>query len=115
MLGTLNDLVLGELQQMSPPQDKFDRFSKYLKKTHNKTASLMANGSYAVTVLAESFAGQDVTQPLSKNAHAYGANLGMAFQLVDDKLDFTASQTQMGKPVVADMRYMCIGPKLLYL
>ncbi len=105
MLGTLEDLVIGEFQQMNPPKDKHERFEKYLKKTYNKTASLMSNAAYAVTVLAESQSGQIDTQPLSNLARAYGTNLGMAFQLIDDKLDFTAGHEQLGKPAGADMKY----------
>jgi octaprenyl-diphosphate synthase len=34
----------------------------------------------------------------------YGRNLGMAFQIVDDVLDFTASEDVLGKPVASDLR-----------
>ena len=35
--------------------------------------------------------------------YAYGRNLGICFQLVDDLLDFTASEDEMGKPVLSDL------------
>ena len=35
--------------------------------------------------------------------YAYGRNLGICFQLVDDLLDFTASQEELGKPVLSDL------------
>jgi geranylgeranyl pyrophosphate synthase len=34
----------------------------------------------------------------------YGGNLGLAFQVVDDILDFTSSEAQLGKPVGSDLR-----------
>ena len=34
----------------------------------------------------------------------YGCELGMAFQIVDDILDFTGEQTRVGKPVASDLR-----------
>ena len=34
----------------------------------------------------------------------YGRNAGLAFQLVDDLLDFTASPEQLGKPVLSDLK-----------
>ena len=34
----------------------------------------------------------------------YGRNLGMAFQIVDDVLDLTASEEMLGKPVASDLR-----------
>ena len=37
-------------------------------------------------------------------AWGYGKNLGIAFQLVDDVLDFTSSQEELGKPVGSDVR-----------
>jgi octaprenyl-diphosphate synthase len=37
-------------------------------------------------------------------AGAYGRNLGMAFQIVDDVLDLTASENVLGKPVASDLR-----------
>ena len=36
--------------------------------------------------------------------HAFGYNVGMAFQIVDDVLDFTSSEEELGKPVGNDLR-----------
>ena len=41
---------------------------------------------------------------LQSVAFQYGRQLGMAFQLVDDLLDFIATSAQLGKPVAADLR-----------
>ena len=51
MSKSLSDLVLGELQQMNGSK-KNDPFESYLKKTYNKTASLMANSCQAVAHIA---------------------------------------------------------------
>src|SRR5579885_2055413 len=45
----------------------------------------------------------------------YGRNLGMAFQLVDDLLDFTASEAVLGKPVGNDLREGKVTLALIYL
>lgn len=37
-------------------------------------------------------------------AYQYGRNLGLAFQLVDDMLDFVSSAEEMGKPTAADLK-----------
>lgn len=41
---------------------------------------------------------------LSEVAFEYGRNLGIAFQLVDDLLDFISSSDAMGKPTAADLK-----------
>ena len=121
MAAILQDLVVGEFQQMAKPKDdKKSRFDIYLDKNYNKTASLMANGCKAAVVLV----GNVVESLVAKNedkdairegwtdgikampdlAHSFGKNLGVAFQLVDDWLDFTQGVQQLGKPAAADLR-----------
>lgn len=43
-------------------------------------------------------------QELSDLAFEYGRNMGLAFQLVDDLLDFVSSAEAMGKPTAADLK-----------
>merc|ERR1712107_82667 len=45
-----------------------------------------------------------VDNSLVENAFQYGGNIGIAFQLVDDLLDFTVSADQLGKPAAADLK-----------
>src|SRR5205085_975928 len=45
----------------------------------------------------------------------YGKNLGIAFQLVDDLLDFTASEAVLGKPVGTDLREGKVTLPLIYV
>ena len=108
----IEDLVIGELQQLSAnPDDKNDRFSGYLTKTYNKTASLMANSCQAVAQMAL----QENSNNLQKSdeaarmtiesAYLYGKNLGIAFQLIDDWLDFSSTAEALGKPAAADLKY----------
>ena len=44
----------------------------------------------------------------------YGRNAGLAFQLVDDLLDFTASAQQLGKPVLSDLKEGKVTLPLIY-
>lgn len=44
----------------------------------------------------------------------YGLNVGMAFQMIDDLLDFTASPERLGKPVVNDLREGKVSLPLIY-
>ncbi|KIJ66433.1 hypothetical protein HYDPIDRAFT_86698 [Hydnomerulius pinastri MD-312] len=94
----------------SPTSTSFpDRWSTYLKKTYLKTASLMAKGARAAVVLGGCREGE----VWKEVAYAYGRNLGIAFQLVDDILDFSSSTT-LGKPGSgADLRLgLATGPVL---
>ncbi|XP_059154709.1 all trans-polyprenyl-diphosphate synthase PDSS1-like isoform X2 [Physella acuta] len=94
----LEDLVSGEFMQLGSKEDENERFSHYLKKTYKKTASLIANTCKAVAVLGE------CDELMSELAYQYGRNLGIAFQLVDDLLDFISSESIMGKPTAADLK-----------
>lgn len=73
-------------------------FEVYIAKTFFKTASLIANSSRAVALLAGHGG------PPADAAYAYGENIGLAFQLVDDVLDYTSSADVLGKPVLNDLR-----------
>ncbi|XP_033724586.1 decaprenyl-diphosphate synthase subunit 1-like [Pecten maximus] len=94
----IEDLVRGEFMQLGSKEDENARFNHYLKKTFKKTASLIANTCKAVAVLAE--CPDDVVEL----AFQYGRNIGIAFQLIDDLLDFTSCDHVMGKPTAADLR-----------
>ncbi|KAK9813829.1 hypothetical protein WJX73_000632 [Symbiochloris irregularis] len=93
----IEDLVSGEILQMTTSPDQLVSLDHYVRKTFFKTASLMANSCKAIAILG----GQPVE--VSKLAWDYGRNLGLAFQLVDDLLDFTGSTKSLGKPALNDL------------
>merc|ERR1739838_989728 len=93
----LADLVQGEFMQLQNKEES-ERFEHYLSKSFNKTASLMAYSCRANAVLA------GVEEHLVEGAFQYGRNIGIAFQLVDDLLDFIVSADQLGKPAAADLK-----------
>ncbi|KAK8404172.1 hypothetical protein O3P69_000324 [Scylla paramamosain] len=94
----LSDLVQGEFMQLGSKENENERFAHYLKKTFKKTASLIAYSCKAVAILS----GAD--DSLQEVAFQYGRNVGIAFQLVDDLLDFVSSSSTMGKPTAADLK-----------
>ena len=87
----LADLVQGEFMQLQNKENEAERFEHYLTKSFNKTASLMAYSCRANALLA------GVSSALVEGAFQYGRNIGIAFQLVDDLLDFSVSAEQLGK------------------
>jgi len=94
----LLDLVQGEFMQMGSKEDENERFSHYIHKSFKKTASLIAYTCKAVAFQS------GANQSFQEAAFQYGRNLGIAFQLVDDLLDFVSSQAELGKPAAADLR-----------
>merc|ERR1719270_2933021 len=94
----LADLVQGEFMQLQNKDDEGERFEHYLSKSFNKTASLMAYSCRANAVIS------GVDSSLVEQAFQYGRNIGIAFQLVDDLLDFIVSADQLGKPAAADLK-----------
>ena len=91
-------MVEGELMQM----DWLGRIDltedEHLSLVHRKTAYLFSVCARLGAILA----GADAK--MEQRMGDYGWNLGMAFQLVDDVLDFTATKDVLGKPVGSDLR-----------
>jgi all-trans-nonaprenyl-diphosphate synthase len=91
------DLAEGEIQQGLNRFDASLSIEAYLEKSYYKTASLIANSSKAAGCLS------DVSPELREDLYQYGRNLGLAFQIVDDVLDFTSSSETLGKPAGSDL------------
>jgi geranylgeranyl pyrophosphate synthase len=106
---TLMVICNGEVQQMFDGQRGQD-VGQYERRIHAKTASLIAMCAEAGAVLAD--AEEGVTAAL----RLYGEQLGLAFQIVDDVLDFVADEGTLGKPVGSDLRQGLVTlPLLLFL
>ncbi|ORX37668.1 isoprenoid synthase domain-containing protein [Kockovaella imperatae] len=94
------NLVEGEVMQLkatTEPEEAPTKkgFEEYMRKTYLKTASLMAKSARAAVILG-GCGGRD-GEWVKDVAYGYGRNLGIAFQLVDDALDFNPAAA-MGKP-----------------
>jgi all-trans-nonaprenyl-diphosphate synthase len=92
------DLASGEIQQGLSRFDSSISIETYLKKSYYKTASLIANSSKAAGLLSET------SQETAEHLYSYGRHLGLAFQIVDDILDFTSSLDTLGKPAGSDLK-----------
>lgn len=75
-----------------------ERLHYYLRKNFYKTGSLMANSCKSAALLG------DYPAELVDASYRYGKHVGMAFQLVDDVLDFEGTLSQMGKPALSDLK-----------
>lgn len=94
---TLMHMATGELDQDVSAFDWSRGVRDYFRRIGGKTASLLATACEGGAIV--SGAPEDWIQAL----HDYGQNLGMAFQIVDDVLDFTGDEAVMGKPVGSDL------------
>lgn len=109
------NLVEGEFMQLKNtaldeknPAWTEETLSYYLQKTYLKTASLISKSCRAAALL-----GQNAPEVVEA-AYSYGRNLGLAFQLVDDMLDYSISATELGKPAGADLELGLATAPLLF-
>ncbi|TGG87705.1 MAG: solanesyl diphosphate synthase [Aphanocapsa feldmannii 277cV] len=102
------DLAEGEIRQGLNRFDTGQGFQAYLEKSYWKTASLVANSARAAGVLS--------SLPLQRldGLARFGKQLGLAFQVVDDILDFTGSDKQLGKPAASDLASGYLTAPVLY-
>ena len=94
---TLMVMAKGEIGQDLTAYDSRQTVRDYLQRIAGKTASLFATACEGGAVVAE--APEEWVEAL----RSYGHNFGMAFQIVDDILDFTGDEAEMGKPVGSDL------------
>ena len=81
----------------------------YYRTIEAKTAALFVLACHSGAILGEAPA--DGTEALRR----YGRSLGLAFQIVDDILDLTGDEAELGKPVGSDLRQGVITLPLIYL
>lgn len=104
---TLATIVGGEITQLFDSRGKASR-DEYYKRIYAKTASLFR----ASTLCAALVSPEDKT--IVDQMEAFGYEIGMAFQIVDDILDFTGEQTTVGKPVASDLRMGLVTLPAIY-
>ena len=94
---TLSIIVNGEISQLFG-KSKLPSLEEYYYRIYEKTGSLFALSAGAPVMISP--ADRKFIQP----AESYGKEIGKAFQIVDDVLDFTGDQERVGKPIGNDLR-----------
>lgn len=97
LIDLTQQMVEGELLQMEK-LGKCVSLKEHFDLIFRKTACLFATSMRLGGILG------DATEAEERCLEDYGRNLGMAFQIVDDVLDLTASEDVLGKPVASDLR-----------
>jgi geranylgeranyl pyrophosphate synthase len=106
---TLAIIVNGEINQLFIGRGLASR-ENYYQRIYAKTASMFELASGAAAMLSP------VEADVVENSRAFGYEIGMAFQIMDDVLDFISDESQVGKPVANDLRQGLITlPALYYL
>ncbi|OQX62518.1 MAG: hypothetical protein B5M51_05940 [Anaerolinea sp. 4484_236] len=104
---TLAIIVSGELTQMFDSRGLASR-ENYYQRIYAKTASLFELSTSGAAIISP------VEPKTVETARVFGHQLGMAFQIVDDILDFTGEQAAIGKPVGSDLLQGLITLPALY-
>ena len=103
---TLSDLASGEMLQLQKAAQGDTSQEDYLRIIYSKTASLFEASCVSAAVCA------GASEEMVEAARAYGVSTGIAFQIKDDILDYTATDA-LGKPVGIDLREKKITLPLL--
>src|SRR6516225_4548189 len=102
-------MVEGELLQLTHLHRMDVSEDDYLELAYRKTACLFS----ACVRLGAILGG--MSEEAELRLGSYGANLGLAFQMIDDLLDFTSSEETLGKPIGSDLREGKLTLPLIYL
>lgn len=100
----MEKILLGELNQMDRKYDSNMRMRDYLNQIQGKTAQLFALSCYSGAY----------NSPYARQAYQIGSNIGMAFQITDDILDFASDDSKTGKPILQDVKNGIYTAPVLY-
>ena len=110
MATALESLVAGEIMQLKSSPEELLQMESYLRKSYYKTASLICYACRSVALLGGHAYGSTVATACEE----FGFHMGLAFQIQDDILDFTAAASILGKPALADMSLGLSTAPILY-
>lgn len=108
---TLRRMVEGQVEEASRGNHAHLKVNRqeYYSTTSGKTASLFVLACQGGAILA------GLPEPQVEAMRSFGEQLGLAFQLVDDILDFVGDEQELGKPVGGDVRQGTITLPIIYL
>lgn len=94
---TIVELSLGELEQLKDKYRFDQNLRDYLLRIKRKTALLIATSCQLGAIAA------NVEKDIHEKLFLFGYYVGMSYQIIDDVLDFTSSEEQLGKPAGSDL------------
>lgn len=105
---TMVQLVIGEIEQIKEKYDWKQNIRDYLRRIKRKTALLIASSCKLGALAA------DVPEGQADKLYNYGYYIGMSYQIIDDILDVTGSESEIGKPAGNDLMQGHITIPVLY-
>lgn len=108
VISATTDMVEGQLMEIACTNNPNITKEEYMNIIKKKTAALLSAACGCAAIIANK--GEKVEKALSE----FGLYLGMAFQLIDDILDYTSSEDVFGKPVGKDLKEGKITLPLIY-
>ncbi|WP_047152625.1 heptaprenyl diphosphate synthase component II [Aneurinibacillus tyrosinisolvens] len=102
------EMCIGEIEQIRDFNNWDQNLRQYLRRIKRKTALLIAISCQLGAIASEAPAA------VVRSLYTYGYNVGMAFQITDDILDFTGTEKELGKPAGSDLRQGNITLPALY-
>ncbi|OEF97299.1 heptaprenyl diphosphate synthase [Vulcanibacillus modesticaldus] len=104
----LVSIVEGEIDQIKDFNNWEQSLKQYLRRIKRKTAILLAVSTQLGAIAS------DAETKVVRYLYQYGYNVGMAFQIIDDVLDYTGTTAQLGKPAGSDLSQGNITLPALY-
>ena len=105
---TVERILIGELEQMESRYNTNITVKQYLRQISRKTAALFAMSCHIGAELS------GVDNYAKTNARKIGHEIGMAFQILDDILDYTQDESAMRKPALEDVKQGVYSLPLIY-
>ena len=102
------EMCIGEVEQIRDQYNWNQNFRIYLRRIKRKTALLIAVSCRLGALAA------DAPRDVQLSLYRYGYNVGMAFQITDDILDFVATEKELGKPAGSDLHQGNVTLPALY-
>ena len=103
----LATIVNGEITQLFANHNLVSR-EDYFRRIYAKTASLFETAATSAALISS------VDKSITEKVRNFGYQIGMAFQIIDDVLDFTGEQATVGKPLASDLRQGLVTLPALY-
>lgn len=105
----MSRICMGEIEQFSSKYNKKVSVRRYLKRISSKTAELFSLSFYSGAM------GSGCDDKLCNRLSNIGHDIGMAFQIIDDILDYTGDETALGKSVGNDIKQGIYTLPLIYV